>query len=79
MVQEEGRGGAGGVLVQLIGLYIPVTTHRQVPAVPLRGRAPDQFIDRVVDFPVVLQRRVPTVQTVQLAAETLQVPFLDRV
>ena len=28
-----------------------------------------QLIDRVVDFPVVLQRRVPTVQTVQLTAE----------
>ena len=41
--------------MQPIGLYVPVTTQRQVPAVPLRGRAPDQFIDRVVNFLVVLR------------------------
>ena len=34
-----------------------------------------QFIDRVVDFPVVGQLRVPTVQTVEQTVEILQVPF----
>ena len=38
-----------------------------------------QFVERVVDFPVVRQRRVPTVQTVQLTAETHQVTFLELV
>ena len=38
-----------------------------------------QFIDRVVDFSVVLQRRVPTVQTVQETGEIPQLQFLDKV
>ena len=37
-----------------------------------------QFIDRVVDLSVVLQRRVPTVQTVQKTGEIPQLQFLDR-
>ena len=36
----RGRGGAGGVLVQLFDLYVPVTMQRQGPAIPLRWRAP---------------------------------------
>ena len=38
-----------------------------------------QFIDRVVDFSTVLQRRVPTVQTVQKTGEIPQLQFLDMV
>ena len=38
-----------------------------------------QFTDRVVDFSVVLQRRSPTVQTVQKTSEIPQVLFLDMV
>ena len=38
-----------------------------------------QFIERVVDFPVVRQLRVPTVQTVYQTVEILQVPFLGLV
>ena len=38
-----------------------------------------QFIDRVVDFSVVLQRRVPAVQTVQKTGEIPQLQFLDKV
>ena len=38
-----------------------------------------QFIDRVVDSSVVLQRRIPTVQTVQKTGVILQVQFLDKV
>ena len=38
-----------------------------------------QFIDRVVDLSVVLQRRVPTVQTVQKTGEIPQLQFLDKV
>ena len=38
-----------------------------------------QFIDRVVDFSVVLQRRVPTVQTVDKTGEIPQLQFLDKV
>ena len=39
--RRQGRGRRGGVLVKLFGLDVPVTTQRQVPAVPLRCRAPD--------------------------------------
>ena len=38
-----------------------------------------QFIDSVVDFSVVLQRRVPAVQTVQKTGEIPQLQFLDKV
>ena len=38
-----------------------------------------QFINRVVDSYVVLQRRFPTVQTVQKTGVILQVQFLDKV
>ena len=38
-----------------------------------------QFIDRVVDFSVVLQRRVPTVQTVQKTGEIPRLQFLGKV
>ena len=38
-----------------------------------------QFIDRVVDFSIVLQRRVPTVQSVQKTGEIPQLQFLDKV
>ena len=38
-----------------------------------------QFMDRVVDFSTVLQRRVPTVQTVQKTDEIPQLQFLDKV
>ena len=38
-----------------------------------------QFIDRVVDFSSVLQRRVPTVQTVQKTGEIPQLQFLEKV
>ena len=59
----------------------PCDHQRQAPAVHCvreRGGAPFQFIDRVVDFSVVFQRRVPTVQTVQKTGEFPQVLFLDR-
>ena len=38
-----------------------------------------QFNERVVDFPVVRQLRVPTLQTVHMTVEILQVPFLGLV
>ena len=38
-----------------------------------------QFVDRVVDFSSLLQRRVPTVQTVQKTGEIPQLQFLDKV
>ena len=38
-----------------------------------------RFIDWVVDFSVILLRRVPTVQTVQRTGEIPQVLFLDTV
>ena len=52
--------------------------QRQVPAV-LGLEVPQiQFIDSGWTFLLCLQRRVPTVQTVQMTVEILQVPFLDR-
>ena len=60
---------------------VPVIIQRQAPAVLVRVRdgSPIQFIDRVVDFSSVLQRRSPTVQTVQKTSEIPQVLFLDTV
>ena len=40
-------------------------------------RNPD--IDNIVDVPVVMQRQVPTIRTVQRTVEVEQVQFLDRV
>ena len=37
------------------------------------------IIGRIVDVTVVMQRQVPTIQTVPQAVENLQVQFLDRV
>ena len=55
----KGWGGAG--LAGPFGCGRPCDHHRQAPAVH-RVEVPQfQFIDRVVDFSVVLQRRVPTV------------------
>ena len=36
-----------------------------------------RIIDRIVDVPVVMQRQVPTIQTVQKTVEVPQVRFLD--
>ena len=38
-----------------------------------------QYLDRIVDVPVVVQRRVPTIQAAQKTEELPQVQFLDRV
>ena len=48
------------------------TTHNNTQQPPLWG-AHRQWLD----IPDMLQRRVPTVQTVQMTDEILQVPFLD--
>ena len=42
------------------------------------GNASGQFLDRVVDVPVVMQRHVPTIQKVQKTVEVLQVQFIDK-
>ena len=38
-----------------------------------------QFIDKVTDVPVSMQRQVPTVHMVQKTVEVPAVPFMDRV
>ena len=72
------RGGAGGVLGAALRSVRPcdhaATSSQQFLCDDVLLF---QFIDRVVDFPVVRQLRVPTVQTVQQVVEILQVPFLD--
>ena len=71
-----GRNRAGRRL--LGGLHrSPVVMQRQVPSSPLIGGAPDPVHRQWLDIPVMLQRRVPTVQTGQMTDEILQVPFLD--
>ena len=42
------------------------------------GNASGQFLDRVVDVPVVMQRHVPTIQKVQKTVEVPQVQFIDK-
>ena len=37
-----------------------------------------QYIDQIVDLPVVMQRQIPAIQAVQKAVEVPQVQFLDR-
>ena len=65
--------------VQFIdGVDVPVIMQRRV--VSSTVEVPQiQFIDRVVDFSVVFQRRVPTVQTVQKTDEFPKMQFLDLV
>merc|ERR1712064_178886 len=38
-----------------------------------------QFIDKVVDIPVVAQRQIPMVQTVQKTVEIPQLQYIDKV
>ena len=38
-----------------------------------------QYIDKIVDVPIVVQRQAPTVQTVKKTVEVPQVQFLGRV
>ena len=38
-----------------------------------------QYIDKIVDMPIVTQRQVPTIQMMQESVEVPQVQFLDRV
>ncbi len=64
--RERRRGGAGGVSwCSFFGLDVPVTQW-QVPTFLFDNAPQIQFIDRVVGFPVVLQKTV----------EILLVPFL---
>ena len=84
------RGGGGGIFFRWVGrggffssvVDVPViiSDKLQQSIVDENLEVPKiQFIDRVVDIPVVLQRRVPTVQTVQKTGEIPQVVFLDTV
>ena len=65
---KEGWGGGCGWCDKLQQSVVYVNV--EVPQI--------QFIDRVVDFSVVLQRRVPTVQTVQKTDEIPQLQSLDK-
>ena len=66
-------GGAGGVLVQLFGLDVPVTTQRQVPAVSSMTLTTEWWAF------LLCGRDVPTVLAAQKSVEILQVPFLGLV
>ena len=43
----------------------------------LQERISKRIIDRIVDAPVVMQRQVPTIQTVQKIVEVSRVQFSD--
>ena len=74
-------GGGGGRRVDLLVVDVPViiSDKFQQSIVYEDVELQIQFIDRVVDFSVVLQRRVPAVQTVQKTGEIPQLQFLDKV
>ena len=73
-------GGAGGFSLSVVDVPVIISDKLQQSIVHENVEVPQiQFIDRVVDFSVVLQRRVPTVQTVQKTGEIPPVVFLDKV
>ena len=69
--QRRERGGAGRAAFSWCGSSVtdvPVNSSSSLTC-------PDSVHRQSVDFPIMRQRRVPTVQTVQPTAETLQVLF----
>ena len=66
-------GGAGRAASSRSSSSVPAVMQRQVPRCPQI-----QFIDSGWTFLFCVQRRVPTVQTVQMTVEILQVLLLDR-
>ena len=73
-------GGAGGFFLSLVD--VPVITSDKIQQSIVHENVEVhqiEFINRVVGFSVVLQRRVPTVQTVKKTGEIPEVVFLDKV
>ena len=74
-----GAGSAGGCLL-VVDVPVIICDMFQQSIVDVNVEVPQiQFNDRVVDFSVVLQRRVPTVQTVQKTGEFPKLQSLDKV
>ena len=63
------RGGAGGVFLELF--FGPCGHAAISSSSPVIGGAPDPVHRHWLDIPVMLRRRVPAVQTVQMTVEIL--------
>ena len=73
-------GSAGGFFLSVVDVPVIISDKLQQSIVLENVEVPQiQFIDRGVDLSVVLQRRVPTVQTVQKTGEIPQMMFSDKV
>ena len=49
----------------------------EVVQIILQERISKRIIDRIVDVPVVMQRQVPTIQTIRKTVEVPQVQFFE--
>ena len=81
--RRQGWGGRGGggrrSWSSSVGCGRPCDHAGQFPACFGLKVPQIQFIDSGWTFLLCVQRRVPTVQTVHMTFETIQVPFLDQV
>ena len=64
---------------QNVHVPVPQVVEEKVEVVQItpQERISKRTIDRIVDVPVVMQRQVPTIQTVQKAVEVSRVQFSD--
>ena len=75
----EAAGGAGGDFLEQFFGYGRPCDHAATSSNTLTGRCPRFSSSTEFLLAVALQRRVPTVQTVQPTVEIFQVPFLELV
>ena len=64
---------------QIVDVSVPQVVEELVEVVQIfpQEHFSERIIDRIVYVPVVMQRQVPIIQTVQKTVEVLQVQFLD--
>ena len=64
---------------QIVHVPVPLVVGEIVEVVQImhQERVSKRIVDRIVEVPVAMQRRVPTIQTVQKTVQVLQVQFLD--
>ena len=64
---------------QIVDDHVPrvVEEIAEVVQIILLERILERIVDRIVDVPVVMQRQVSTIQTVQKTVQVLQVQFLE--
>ena len=73
------RGGAGGDFLEQFFGYGRPCDHAATSSSTLTGRCPRFSSSTEFLLAVVLQRRAPTVPSLQKTGEILQVPFLELV